>query len=1009
MKPCKKFEERISEMLLGEIPENEEHMLHIHMAACDGCMDFYLSLYETLEVDDSEEFALTEEQKSQIFERAEKLDKPIKKLSPFWTTGVSIAASLVVSGIIILSKGYKKEPKSSYLYEEKSKAADFEGEVKVVKNDVQYIEIEEPKKSLREGDKNEDPAQEALEPVSKYYAKQDKLNSPVLSTVHLESVETNDAALEDATDEAPSTVDKMTDRTISEIVVSPSAFAAPNVFGGRGEEGRQKEEKEAEKDEGLDLVLDGKALEFEGLGSSTRFDDNKNSSNKSNTYQIAAGDKTKKDTLNFGTMPGEDIGGYIHSPDQQGQSGEFSLSLNYVQGKEKNLWRGVEDKEDFKDKGGSRIWYNIEDSNGKDLENGIQENLAHAKDHLEQALVEDPFNAEVVGKLRELNKKILATGRQRRVNAEYTDEVEFKWNESVDEDKVGKLRLQNEFALTGDIEKRVLEERKKIILNSENEKKVDEVFRQNKEVEEVGKKLQESQDGDLSKIESALKQQRELEADNKFLNAQKLQRDGNLEGARQELEAAITKLKELPGEPRVTAKKEKYLELYSSLVQPETSKRPMLSTQTQPMSTFSIDVDTASYQRAKQMIQSGQRPEALSIRAEEFINSFDYKYEAPKDKAFAVHSEVVNSAFHRGSKIMKIGIQGKRPGGDHRAASHFCFIVDTSGSMADKNRLPMVKKVLPMIIKQMSPGDKISLISCGLNSRLELDHTDIQNAEHIAKRIESLNAVGATNLEASLLDGYRQILKHIKKGTYSRVILFSDGVANLGEQNAKNILEKIAYAKSEGVGISVIGMGEEEYNDNFLETLADNGDGNYVYIGNSKEAQKTFEEKFAATFHTIAYNVKIQVEFDPAQVSTYRLLGYENRRLKNQDFRNDKVDAGEVGSGQSVTAIYEIEMSGKPSSKPMAEVRLRYRDAVDSQMKEFSTPVLQNSYNVPFETSSEATRLAFISGKFAEVLRDGGSSEGITVESLLKYMRPLASESNNEDIKELMYLIEKSR
>ncbi len=971
MKPCKKFEERISEMLFGEIPENEEHMLHIHMASCDGCMNFYLSLYETLEVDDREEFTLTKEQKVLIFEQAEKLDKPIRKLSPLWTTGVSIAASIIVSGIIILSKGNRKESAMNYDYEEKSKSVDAGAEIV-----VKLEELEEPALELALSVGKPEPQ----ESEKKNY------NFPVITTVKKENFETNDAALEDSDDDAPSTDGRMIGHSVSDIIISPSAsasaFAEPDIAGGRSTGGGQaaKEyQKEPGEGEGLNLVLGGTVLE--------------NDKTSKSAPKLKKIDETEKDNTGFRnseppafTFSGKegkeekDADGFISRSDKEnGLKAELSLNLDntvkygYFQNQEidyeKNDMKNTQyynfsdgnvssaGEKGFKDKREDRLWISQEDSksqngpekSGKKLE---FKRISGDQGSLEKVLTEDSLNSEVTAKLEEVKEKTNESERQRH-------------EKSMDE-------------LGGNTIKGLSSSHIKV-------------------------------EGDLSKVEEALKQQREVEADNKFLNAKKLQGEGNVEGAKQELEKAIDTLSELSKEERVLAKKVKYQELYSSLIDKDKAKRPMLSTQAQPMSTFSIDVDTASYQMAKQMIQSGQRPVPLSIRAEEFINSFDYKYEAPKTKAFAVHSEVVNSAFHRGSKIMKIGVQGKRPGGDHRAASHFCFIVDTSGSMADKNRLPMVKKVLPMIIKQMSPGDKVSLISCGLNSRLELDYMDIQNTDHVAKRIESLNAVGATNLEASLLDGYKQILKHVKKGIYSRVILFSDGVANLGEQNANNILKKLTYAKSEGVGITVIGMGEEEYNDNFLETLADKGDGNYVYIGNSKEAQKTFEKNFAATFHTIAYNVKIQVEFDPSQVSTYRLLGYENRRLKNTDFRNDKVDAGEVGSGQSVTAIYELEMTGKPSSKPMAEVRLRYRDAVDSKMKEFSTPVLQHSYNIPFEKSSAATRLAFISGKFAEVLRDGGSSEGITMDSLLKFMRPLASETNDEDIEELKNLIEKSR
>lgn len=902
MKPCTKFEERISEMLFGEIPENESQKLHIHMAGCDGCMEFYLSLYETLEAGENEEFSLTEDQKNEIFEEAEKLDKPIKKFSPLWTTGVSIAASLVVSGIVIMSSsGSLGGPAlSSYKTYE---ATDDAIEIEVAKDGINELEFpsapsQRPSKDSVYEYKNV-PAKNKSESLKrettihskfieeKEEEKRQDLSEPKTITFNIKAFEANDSALEDTNDEAPSTDDSSLNKeSLSDIVISPSEFSSPSVYGGRGINGRQRQvEKKANasrEEESLDLVVEEQKAEIDGLGT--------------------VREKSDYDANDLVGGIGDVAGG--------------ELKTNNIQ-------------------------------DGQD--NGLDD------DPFAEA---DPFGEPAID-----GKSEMSFG--------YSSDLEKQ--DDLDELSL-ELKLSNELGQK--------DKKKEIVISGK---------------------------GDSKQQEGVIRQNLELEADSLFNDAEVLKQSGDLENAKIKVEQAVGRLAKVPQSKRILNKKEMYQEFYGNLIEKEAAKRPMLSTQAQPMSTFSIDVDTASYQMAKQLIQNGQRPDPLSIRAEEFINSFNYKYEAPKNKAFKVHSEVVDSPFHRGSKIMKIGVQGKQPGGEHRLASHFCFIVDTSGSMADESRLPMVKKVLPMIIKQMTPGDKVSLVSCGLKSRLELDFADVQNKSLIAERIQSLNAVGATNLEASLLDGYRQVQKYIRKGIYSRVVLFSDGVANLGEKNANHILQNLQYAKDQGAGITVIGMGDKEYNDNFLETLADKGDGNYVFIGNNKEALKTFEEKFAATFHTIAYNVKIQVEFDPNQVSKYRLLGYENRRLKNKDFRNDKVDAGEVGSGQSVTAIYEVEMSGNPSAKPMAEIRLRYRDAVDRQMHEFATPVLQKSYNVGFEKASEATRLSLISGKFAEVLRDGGSSEGITANDLLKYIRPLASQMGDSDVNELLNLIEKSK
>ena len=439
-------------------------------------------------------------------------------------------------------------------------------------------------------------------------------------------------------------------------------------------------------------------------------------------------------------------------------------------------------------------------------------------------------------------------------------------------------------------------------------------------------------------------------------------------------------------------------------------RRQMQETANQPQSTFSIDVDTAGYQIAKTQIANNMRPDVNVLRAEEFINYHNYNYETPNKETFNIQADMTVSPFHKGSNILRVGIQGRRPGGDVRARNNFMFIVDTSGSMADEGRLPLAKKVIPMIVDNMQSGDAISLIAGGLTPRLVLDNVDVSEKDRINREVNSLNAVGATNLEQNLIQGYHLAAMNIAPNTYNRIVLLSDGVANLGEVSAQNILKNLKESKDKGIGLTVVGMGTGDYNDNFLEQLANKGDGNYVFVDDGEEAQKTFENNFAQTFHTIANNVKIQVDFDPKQVARYRLLGYENRRLKNKDFRDDSVDAGEVGSGQSVTAIYEIELTQENSGQPMAMVNMRYKDARDNEMKEQQLKVENRLVSKEFNDSPASLRLAFLSGKYAEVLQQGGNDEGISIEDLLKYMRPLAAElSADPNVQEMLQLMNKSR
>ena len=878
MKPCKKNEELISEMLFGEVPSNEQEWLHDHMADCDGCMNFYLSLYETLEAGEGGDFFLTDEQKEKIFSHAEEMDEQKKPIKFNWTFIASVAASLAVSGVIIgLSSGSFKEmrPMSNV-----DSAADYKSE--------EYRPQAKKSESKSEyGYKGKWDSEGAAK-------EEETLNTVVYDG--LKRMEVPKVILTEAM-EAPAN--------------EPGAVLPDtNTFYIAGEKAKKEPAKEEEKNL------------FGGAGG---------------VIPETTGQQGLKDDKS------KDLGKLFNQNEEIEDDSENASPVDNIGGRTRS---GV---------GRSKNNSRYKDGN------------VAADEILDDQFADEDFTAEE-RKERDLRKR-----------AENLKEEMARLKELEDNQKSG-----NQIALDQEESNKKLSEEQKIF-----EKDLGDSGKENKEV---------------------LKSQVEFEVDEYLKQAESLQKGGKKDEALAFAEKALEELSVIDGNDRaLEEKRAKAQEIYNGLTEVAKSERPMLSALAQPMSTFSIDVDTASYQMAKHVINSGGRPDPMSIRAEEFINSFDYKYEAPKKEAFKVQSEVAVSPFHRGNHIMKIGVQGKKPGGAFRQSSHFCFIVDTSGSMADQNRLPLVKRVLPMIVKQMSAGDKVSLFSCGLNARLELDKVDVKNIDQIIERINTLNAVGATNLEASLLEGYKHTIKNLQKGSYSRVVLFSDGVANLGEKNANNILNTLGFAREKGIGITVVGMGEEEYNDNFLETLADKGDGNYVYIGGSKEAQKTFEKNFAATFHTIAYNVKIQVEFDPQQVAKYRLLGYENRRLKNRDFRDDKVDAGEVGSGQSVTAIYELELTNKTHTRPLAEVRLRYRDAVDNRMKEFSTPVLQKSYNTDFEKCSSATRLAFISGKFAEVLKDGGSSEGITSDSLLKYLRPLSSEMKDQDVFELLRLIEKSR
>ena len=463
----------------------------------------------------------------------------------------------------------------------------------------------------------------------------------------------------------------------------------------------------------------------------------------------------------------------------------------------------------------------------------------------------------------------------------------------------------------------------------------------------------------------------------------------------------------------------------------KTQSKLFKNTLLEPMSTFAIDVDTASYTAARRKILNGQRPKPSEIRQEEFLNYFNYNYPTPKNQNFAVDSELLPSPFIKGHHILRIGVQGKRPGTDTKLPSNTTFVIDTSGSMAAQSRLPLIQNILPMLLDKMNAKDKVSILSCDINSRLVADRTPLTQKDRLKKSIASLQAVGATNLEQSLLQAYKHAAQHYENKAMNRIVLISDGVANLGETAAQNILSKVEELRKMGITITVIGMGQGNYNDNFLETLANKADGSYIYIDSYKEAKKAFVDNFSAHFQLIARDVKIQVELDPNIVESYRLIGYDNRRLRNQDFRNDKVDGGEVGAGQSVTALYEIKLAGsvdvpsapgntivpmrkanglKADSKSalpaLGEIRLRFKDPIyKDDVKEFAFP-LNKSSKASFQQSSKASRLALLAATFAEYLRGGDYAQGISKKQLNKFINELATEmSYDNSVQELKRLI----
>ena len=327
-------------------------------------------------------------------------------------------------------------------------------------------------------------------------------------------------------------------------------------------------------------------------------------------------------------------------------------------------------------------------------------------------------------------------------------------------------------------------------------------------------------------------------------------------------------------------------------------------TATAPLSTFSADVDTASYALLKRFIDEGTLPPSGAIRIEELINAFDYSYEAPKDAPIAISTALSAPFWDKSHQILRIGIKAKEIDWANRPASNLTFLIDTSGSMSGESRIELVKKSLKMLVDKLDKRDKIGIVTYSGEAGVALEPTN--NKQKILKAIESLNAGGFTHGSAGIEKAYDLAKKHFIKGGVNRIILATDGDFNVGISSQDELLKLIESKAKSGIYLSVFGFGMGNYKDSMLVKLADNGNGNYGYINDELEARRLLVDRIAATLIAVAKDVKIQVEFNPSKVKAYRLIGYEKRKLENEDFNDDSKDAGEMGVGHSVTALYEI-------------------------------------------------------------------------------------------------------
>ena len=353
------------------------------------------------------------------------------------------------------------------------------------------------------------------------------------------------------------------------------------------------------------------------------------------------------------------------------------------------------------------------------------------------------------------------------------------------------------------------------------------------------------------------------------------------------------------------------------------------------VSTFSIDVDTASYANVRRFINNGQAVPADAVRIEEMVNYFNYEYEQPTDdKPFAVNMEMATCPWNEQHKLLRVGLKGKEIHQEERPASNIVFLLDVSGSMSSNDKLPLLKSGVQMMVNQLTENDRVSIVTYAGNAGVVLEPTPGNQKQKILDAIRNLNAAGSTNGSAGIQLAYELAQKNFVDEGTNKVILATDGDLNVGVTSDEALVDLITGKAKEGVFLTVLGFGTGNLKDGKLEKLADKGNGIYAYIDGVREAHKVLVEGISGTLVTIAKDVKIQIEFNPNEVKSYRLIGYENRILAREDFDNDAKDAGEIGAGHTVTALYELVTTDAPTQELVVPKGLKYQQADDESGKE---------------------------------------------------------------------------
>ena len=456
----------------------------------------------------------------------------------------------------------------------------------------------------------------------------------------------------------------------------------------------------------------------------------------------------------------------------------------------------------------------------------------------------------------------------------------------------------------------------------------------------------------------------------------------------------------LEGRPVLDQNTEKYQ---------NTEINPVKSVSQEPVSTFSIDVDTGSYSNVRRYLSShGRLPPVDAVRLGEMINYFNYSYPQKKSvHPFTVDTETVDSPWKENAKIIRIGIKANDIEYKQLPAANLIFLVDVSGSMNSENKLPLVKQTLRILTEQLRPQDKVTIVTYSSGETVALAPTSGKDKDKILTVINQLQASGSTSGESAIQMAYEQAKKSFIQNGINRILIATDGDFNVGVTDFETLKGMIAEKRKSGISFTTLGYGTGNYNEELMEQLADAGDGNYSYIDNEKEARKVVQRQISSTLATVAQDVKIQVEFNPATVKEYRLVGYENRMLKQEDFNNDKVDAGDIGAGHTVTALYEIIPVGqkgwlsdsryqpksnhKSTTNEYAFLNLRYKQPSKANSILLTQPI--STQSKPYQQASSDTQWALAVASYGQQLQGGQYNGSLHWNDIVK----LAEKNKNND------------